>query len=609
MGATTPCGERIMRGVRAVATALAVLVSGTYGSGAQTVKGEMGFLRNDKVLTWQTLNRGKRVPLRNITIDLDSKLSSTLNMATGSGQKDRWYDSVYNEAVIGYKPYNTMGFDFVAREDWNRDTLSKFGQSLLTTTAEGRVNYRPHRWADLTATVGQIYDRRFENEDRGTNISGKAVLEGNPWRNLGTSLDIDGNTSNLERANDTVSVRSEITYDHNTAKLRMGLEDSRRTRGYLSDIDRKSIEERTRLERTVFLAMTGGDFLNYDHTAAYEVSMALGSKQVDDTANDNAKSSKYKNNSEGAVRDVTVRAARGLFGFVTASLEAGYLYDKNHVERPDRSRTQTDVSTQGKFDFGLSRRDSLTVIAMIKRTRIDTPAGVPNDRDELKYEGGVQYIRQIYDYLQTGLDFRLLETHYVNIDATQSSQNKWLKTYQLSPSLEYTPSRSLSVSHSVNLYANLMDYDFDSETNPRSTITRRVTSETRANAAVSSRTRVVLGFMLEQNDYGNLDREGKKLPVEEGLRRYGDIAVEYRFADWITVSPQYIYAIRRDDDVATSGIIRREIDQTYGLNFSLFQTRTGDYRMEINMKRIIRETEKDPVRIRDYVTMVMRYEF
>jgi len=115
--------------------------------------------------------------------------------------------------------------------------------------------------------------------------------------------------------------------------------------------------------------------------------------------------------------------------------------------------------------------------------------------------------------------------------------------------------------------------------------------------------------MLEENDYGNLDSIGRKLPVEEGIKRYGDIAIEYTFAEWITVSPQYVYAIRRDDDINRDEIIRREVDQTYGLSCNLFKDKTGDYSMRVNIKRIIRETEKYPVRIRDYVTVVMRYEF
>ena len=134
-----------MRGVWMVAAMLVVLFCGGGEAGAQTGKGRIGFFRNDKVLTWRTENNGSGIRAGNFTVDLDSRLSSTLNMATGSGQKDRWYDSVYNEAVIGFSPVNNLDVDIVAREDWNRDTLSAFGKSLLTTTGEGRVKYRPRR--------------------------------------------------------------------------------------------------------------------------------------------------------------------------------------------------------------------------------------------------------------------------------------------------------------------------------------------------------------------------------------------------------------------------------------------------------------------------------
>ena len=103
--------------------------------------------------------------------------------------------------------------------------------------------------------------------------------------------------------------------------------------------------------------------------------------------------------------------------------------------------------------------------------------------------------------------------------------------------------------------------------------------------------------------------KGRKLPVEEGIKRYGDIEVEYKFAEWIIMSPQYIYSIRRDNDINRDEIIRREIDQTYGINCKLFKDRTGNYSLILNVKRIVRKTEKYPIRIRDYITMVMRYEF
>ncbi len=578
-------------------------------SAAQGKSGQSGFMRNDKVLTWQTLNSGRFDLSKEVTVNLDSKLSSILNMATGSGREDRWYDSIYNEANIGYSPYDKIDVDITAREDWNRDTLSKFGQSLLTTTAEGKVRYIPTKGLNLTGGLGQIYDRRFENEDNGTHVNGKIDYDGNPLKNLSTAFDINGATSNLNRSVDIFQVTGELSYDHRLANIRMGLEENRNARGYFSDVDRRRIEERARMDRNMVIAVSRGNFQNFRDSAAFGLSMGLGAKSVDDTANDNEKSSKYNNNSKGTIKDFNIQVARGIFKRVLARLEAGYQYDKNNVERRDRSRALTDISTQGNVDIGIGRSDSVSVVALVKRTRIDTPVGVANDRDELKIESGIHYSHQISTIFQTGLDFRLLETHYVNIDASQSSQNKWLRMYQLSPSIVYTPVRSVRFSHSVNLYANHMDYDFDSETMPRSNITRRVSSESSLDAVLSSRIRVKLGFMLEENDYGNLDSIGRKLPVEEGIKRYGDIAIEYTFAEWITVSPQYVYAIRRDDDINRDEIIRREVDQTYGLSCNLFKDKTGDYSMRVNIKRIIRETEKYPVRIRDYVTVVMRYEF
>jgi len=154
-----------------------------------------------------------------------------------------------------------------------------------------------------------------------------------------------------------------------------------------------------------------------------------------------------------------------------------------------------------------------------------------------------------------------------------------------------------------------MDYDFDSEANPRSNITRRVSSESWLYAELSSRTRISMGFMIENNDYGNLDRDNRKLPIEEGIRRFGDLLIEYKFANWITLSPMYVCAIRRDNDMYRNEIIRREVDQTFGINCSLFEGNDNDYHLVMSVKRIIRKTNKYPLRTRDYIDMNMRYEF
>ena len=576
---------------------------------AEARNGEINFIRNDRVLTWQTINSGRFNLSKNTNLNLNSNLSSSLNLATGYGLKDRWYDSVYNTAELGYVLSDKMEMGFTAREDWNRDTLSKFGKSLLTTTFDGMVKYRPLESFNLAAGVGQMYDRRFENEDKGTNINGEIQYHVSPSRNLYTSIDITAASSNLNRTNDLFHIESKVEYDHNLVKILMGLDENHRVRGYFSDVDRRLIEERERIEKNLFFILSRGSFNNYHNSTALEISMNLGDKRVEDSANDNKLSSKYKNNSKGNIKDFGVRLARGIGKRILTQWEAGYLRDANNVQRRIRTRTQTDISMRGEVGIGIGSSDSVSVIGWIKRSRIDTPIDVANDRDELKFEGGIKYSREFNHNLETRLDFRVLETHYVNINASQSIQNKWIKSYQFSPSLVYKPLRSVRLSHIVNLYANHMDYDFDSETDPRSNITRRVSTESWINAALSSRTRIAMGFMFDENDYGNLDRKGRKLPVEKGIRRFGNIFIEYAFADWITVSPMYTYAIRKDSDINNNKIIRREVDQTYGINCNLLENENGDYSTAISLKRIVRKTNKYPIRIRDYITIKMRYVF
>ena len=184
-----------------------------------------------------------------------------------------------------------------------------------------------------------------------------------------------------------------------------------------------------------------------------------------------------------------------------------------------------------------------------------------------------------------------------------------MKTYLLSPALVYSPTGMLTVSHKVNLYANYITYDFDSVFSPRSNISRRITSESWIDLAFSSNTLLKMGVMFEENDYGKLDSEKNKIPSEEGLRRFGDISVEYRFADWLTLSPNYVYAVRHDWSIEgdMSSSLRREIDQTYGLDCLLF--RRENTSAIIRLKRIIRNTRRYSTRIRNYITATLNYGF
>ena len=122
--------------------------------------------------------------------------------------------------------------------------------------------------------------------------------------------------------------------------------------------------------------------------------------------------------------------------------------------------------------------------------------------------------------------------------------------------------------------------------------------------------RVYAGFTMEENDYGNLDSRDRKLPVEEGIRRFGDVAVEYIFDNWVTIRPMYRYLIRRDSDIGSDEVIRREIERVYGIDFSLFEgSSASDYTFVLSLKRELRTRLFDSRRTRNYVDLNVRYVF
>ena len=98
--------------------AIAALIFFNVGFGkvmiadAELKVGEANFVRNDKVLAWQTVNSGRFDLSGKMILNLDSNLRTSLNMSTGSSLKDRWYDSVYNKAELEYAFSDKMGMTF-----------------------------------------------------------------------------------------------------------------------------------------------------------------------------------------------------------------------------------------------------------------------------------------------------------------------------------------------------------------------------------------------------------------------------------------------------------------------------------------------------------------
>ena len=575
---------------------------------AENFHGSVGFDRNDRVFTWKTGNTGSYTFSDRAKVDINNMLSTSLNRTTGQAE-DRWYDTVNNAAAFTYKLTDTADVNISADEEWSRDTMSRFGESLLTTTYDGGFNYHPMESLTVTSNVGHIYDSRFENRDSGFRWQGGLNYRERFLDDLDVEFSGRGERSNLKRFTRNELISSRISYGVRDVAVRLAFTDNSNRRGYFSDIDRAAIESRERNQRTLQLALARGSLDRLTGKAAFEVSADFGKKNIFDSANDNPKSSKYQNNAHGLVQGVNLRVGRSFFERIGLLWGMEYAWDKNGVERLNRRRTQTNVATDGMVSFGIGATDSVRFEGWIKRTRIDTPAGVANDRDELKIESGVMYMRSFSESFKTALDFRVLQTHYVNIDVSQSSQNKWMKTFLLSPSVTFSPVKNIAVSHAVNVYANYISYDFDTDYAPRSNISRRVSSETWVDAVLSGRTRFRAGFMFEDNEYARLTTAAKKIPAEAGIKRFGDLGLQYTFTDWLVAKPHYIYAIRHDRDVAGSGnkTIRREVDQTFGLDCELFGGESGG--LTLGLKRIVRTTVRYPVRIRDYITMTMRYEF
>ncbi len=612
--------SRFMDTYRAAAMLIIIFCVNSI-AGAQGKEGAFSFERNDRRLTWQNTNKGDFRFRPNVRLAFDSALSTSLSMTTGPTLRDRWHDQIVNRADLNWNYSDRLDLRMTMKEDWSKDTMSRMGSSFLTTDLGGAIGYRPLKDLDLRGTLSHIHDERFENRDNGAILTGNLLYTWNPGifsRSVAASLAANGGSSTLRRTNDNGRIEAKIAYLNPFANVDMRLNDNRSIRGYFAEStdetgvsQRKDIEERASYDRGMTVTINRGNVYGGWDQSGFEVRMGLEDRRMEDSANDKDPTSpKYHTNSRGNLRDFNLKYSGSLGQTLRGQVEAGYGRNENNVQRAIRSRTQTDVTARGIFDIVLTRSDSLNFTGWIKRTRIDTPPEVRNDRDELKIDGGIQYMRRWAENFNTTLDFRALNTHYVNIAVTQSSQNKWVRTFRLSPSFMYTPSDALRIRHTVDIQADYMEYDFDKGPTPRSTITRRVSSESWVTGVFSPTVEATVGAMFEENEFGRLNNRGGKITAEEGDRRFIDLSVRYEFARWLIFIPRYVHAMRKDRSVERNALERREIDQTFGMDVRLFENRRRDgYEYVLSGKRIVRETLNNAPQIRNYISMTLTYGF
>ena len=170
---------------RSLTTILVVVAAGTVISccaEAQMKRGTVGFERNDRVLTWRTVNNGDFELSGNMGLHLESMLTTSLNQRTGSDVEDRWYDKVYNEAELDYVFNDKVDVTFSANEDWNKDTMNTLGKSLLNTNFGGLLHYSPTKSMSFGGGLEHTYDTRFDNVDKGTTAKGEFEYSGTPVR-------------------------------------------------------------------------------------------------------------------------------------------------------------------------------------------------------------------------------------------------------------------------------------------------------------------------------------------------------------------------------------------------------------------------------------------
>ena len=569
---------------------------------AQNHSTTVGLNQNDRDLVWTLRYNIRPITYGNLTAMMDNVITSSLSRAlSGYGGKDRWRDNVDNRLALSYRFSERLNAGLVMGNNWAYDMLLKDRNVTRRTFYQFEVTMTPLPTVKFTQTAGQVMDERLSKKDGGVSFT-STVKADLPFTFRRTRWDQELSVHHTLNTMERKMRRSTVEWslDQNGGKaftIGMGMEGNYENLGYFSDIKDTPIEYRKRNHERFLLSL--GKRALYPGDFSLEGSVTVQRGRVTDTANEKKGSRKYHDNSRKSGIDLSTRMGILLFNRFHIKLSGLFSDDDTSVQNPVRSRRIKEILLGSNMEFRVFGPDSIQFKGSINRKRIDTPEGVLNDRDELKGQFWITYLRHLQDVGTFWLTFNTIQTHSVNLNMAQAGSNKWVRTYLLSPTIQFHPFERLRISHKVDLYASRIEFDFDDELQPQSNITRRWSSLTRGTIEVTGATLIDLNLYIEKTDYGKWTSRGKRAPMEEGIRRKAGFQLRHSVTPRFWFKPGYTYLIRREKNIIKNTIYRRDIDKTFTIQMEYIP----DARNTLNLSatRAIRKTIRYPVRVRDII--------
>jgi hypothetical protein len=132
------------------------------------------------------------------------------------------------------------------------------------------------------------------------------------------------------------------------------------------------------------------------------------------------------------------------------------------ASRLENTAQRTALTAALKID--VSQDDKIRLVSSASILRYDTPDIFnTDDRDELLFTTGAEYMHRFSSRLQMVLNADLTLFHLVYLDRDQSANNNWNRVIRFSPSIEYMPGSSFRTVLRTEVLANYTISDYEQQ--------------------------------------------------------------------------------------------------------------------------------------------------
>lgn len=587
---------------------------------AGSIRYGLSFTQNDNVFTWSHTLSQMSWAVGALKVNGNSSMNSTLNK--GTHQPDRWRDVNNTGLSVSYSFSERIRLGINTSTSKTSDTVSRTKQEVATQNFSSTVSWRPFSSLSFSQSMGQRFDQRRGQSASGLSYSTSVSVTPKLMDRLSTSLSFSQSGNRSERKDFPISMSGSVGYRLSAERnLKLSFSESRHQQKYYASAA-QSDGEVPLLDR---FDGSRSSTLNFDLGKLFGIkasgSANYSSSEVDDEANDDPKSGKYLMDRRRQGFGWSGKLSGTLFHRLPVSGGARYSQDEVDYDKDRLDKKNEDLSVNATVGFGLTEADSLSVLGRITIRRSDTPDTLEhNDRDELAQYATVTYSRMFQSGLKLKCTLSTSQNHLVYLAGERSGNNKWTRTYTLTPGLQYRPSDKLSLSQSYSLSANYQEYDYDALLNPtapRSYVSRRASVRNSLQWTLSGRTTVHGGYTFKMEDEGRLyeeDGRWKQAIAKDRVSHSANISLSYRAASSLSISPGYTYSQRQDwgrtyDEEGTEIRYRTGKNTTEGYTLTVSYNPSSENSLSLNLRRTRLKRWNRESDVRDTVSITYSHIF